>query len=63
VSPVDHALRVEADRQMPPSALANRLQNAFKFARPYGHVSRCAHAAADRMLIDFETNAAGNRRM
>jgi signal transduction histidine kinase len=59
ILPVDAALLVDGDRQMLSSAVANLLQNAFKFTRPYGHVSLAAHAAADRVLIDIEDECGG----
>lgn len=59
ISPVDGTLFVDGDRQMLSSAVANLLQNAFKFTRPYGHVSLTAHAAADRVLIDIEDECGG----
>jgi signal transduction histidine kinase len=59
ISPIDGTLLVDGDRQMLSSALANLLQNAFKFTRAYGHVSLTAHAAADRVLIDIEDECGG----
>jgi signal transduction histidine kinase len=59
VSPVDGTLLVDGDRQMLSSAVANLLQNAFEFTRPYGHVCLTAHAAADRVLIDIEDECGG----
>jgi signal transduction histidine kinase len=59
IVPVDGTLSVDGDRQMLSAALANLLQNAFKFTRPYGHVSLRAHAAADRVLIDIEDECGG----
>jgi hypothetical protein len=59
VAPVDEALAVDADRQMLSSAIANLLQNAFKFTRTAGHVSLTAHAAADRVFIDVEDECGG----
>jgi signal transduction histidine kinase len=59
VAPVDSALAVIADRQMIASALANLLQNAFKFTRLHGHVSLKAYAAADRIMIDIEDECGG----
>lgn len=52
ISPVDEVLVVDADRQMLSSAIANLLQNAFKFTPPNGHVLLTAHAAADRIVIE-----------
>jgi hypothetical protein len=58
-SSVDRTLLVSADRQLLCSAMTNLLQNAFKFTRPYGHISLSAHAAADRVLIDVEDECGG----
>ena len=38
VTPVDPGVVIEVDRQLLAAALANLLQNAFKFSRPGGHV-------------------------
>ena len=38
VAPVDPAICIEVDRQLIAAALANLLQNAFKFSRPSGHI-------------------------
>jgi signal transduction histidine kinase len=59
VTPVDKTLSVDADRQMLSSAIANLLQNAFKFTRAAGHVSLAAHAAADRVFIDVQDECGG----
>jgi signal transduction histidine kinase len=60
VHPVERGLVVEADRQLLSSAVANLLQNAFKFTRPHSHVSLRAYAAAaDRALIEIEDACGG----
>ena len=59
ISPADKGLAVEADRQMIASAVANLLQNAFKFTRPRGHVSLTAHAVAERVVIEIEDECGG----
>jgi signal transduction histidine kinase len=59
VTPVDKTLAVDADRQMLSSAIANLLQNAFKFTRTAGNVSLAAHAAADRVIIDVQDECGG----
>jgi len=59
VFPVEPGLAVYADRQMLSSAVANLLQNAFKFTRPRSHVSLKAHAAADRVLIEIQDECGG----
>lgn len=52
-------LAIDADRQTLASALANLLQNAFKFSRPGGHVSLRAYAAGDRVLMDVADTCGG----
>ena len=47
VLPVEPGLAVDADRQMLSSAVANLLQNAFKFTRPHSHVSLRAYASRE----------------
>jgi|HubBroStandDraft_1064217.scaffolds.fasta_scaffold02449_10 signal transduction histidine kinase len=59
IAPVDDALLVAADRQMIFSAIANLLQNAFKFTKHGGHVSLTAHSAAQRLIIDIEDECGG----
>jgi len=54
VSDVDPALAVEADRDLLSSALANLLQNAFKFTRQGTEVTLNAYAVAERIRIDIE---------
>lgn len=56
---VETGLTVEADRQMLSSAVANLLQNAFKFTRRRSHVSVRAYAAGDRALIEIEDECGG----
>ncbi len=59
VAPVEYGIAVQADRQILAAALANLLQNAFKFSRPHGHVSLTTRATADRVLIDIEDECGG----
>lgn len=59
VGPVERGLAVDADRQMLSSAVANLLQNAFKFTQRHSHVSLRAYAAADRALIEIEDECGG----
>jgi signal transduction histidine kinase len=56
---VDPSLFVSIDRQVLAGALANLLQNAFKFTRRRGSVTLCAHATAERVLIDVEDECGG----
>ena len=58
-SSVEPGLWVDADPHMLSSAVANLLQNAFKFTRPHGHVSLSAHATADRVLIEIQDQCGG----
>jgi signal transduction histidine kinase len=59
IPPVDGGLVVDADRQMLSSAIANLLQNAFKYTEPEGRVSLTAHAAAERIVIEVEDECGG----
>lgn len=59
VSPVELGMDVKVDRQLLAAALANLLQNAFKFTRPHGHISLKAHPTRDRVLIDVEDECGG----
>ena len=59
VLPVDGTLVVHVDRQMLSSAVANLLQNAFKFTRPNSHVSLRVSAAEGRALIEIEDECGG----
>jgi len=59
VTTVDGAVRVHADRQILAAALANVLQNAFKFSRPGTTVHLRAKSAAKRVLIEVEDECGG----
>ena len=59
VTPVEPDLAVNVDSQLLVAALANLLQNAFKFSRPGGHVTLRTSAAAGRVLIDVEDECGG----
>jgi signal transduction histidine kinase len=59
VAPVEYGIAVEADRQLLASAVANLLQNAFKFTHPRGHVSLRARKNANRVLIEVEDECGG----
>jgi signal transduction histidine kinase len=56
---VDAEVEVVADRQTLAAAVANLLQNAFKFTRPRGHVTLRASATADRVLLEVEDECGG----
>lgn len=59
IGPVEAGLVVDADRQLLSSAVANLLQNAFKFGKVQSHVSLTAHAVADRVLIEVQDECGG----
>ena len=61
VTPVDHALAVEIDRDLLHSALGNLLQNAFKFTKTGTQVSLSAHAQGDRVWIHVRDHCGGFR--
>lgn len=50
---------VSADRQLLGSAIANLLQNAFKFTHEKGHVHLSSDATSDRVLIEVEDECGG----
>jgi signal transduction histidine kinase len=56
---VDNTLAVDADRQMLSSAMANLLQNAFKFTRHNSHVSLTAQLVEGRVTIEIEDECGG----
>ena len=59
VLPVEAGLMIEADRQLLAAAVANLLQNAFKFTRDAGQVLLRARAVDDRVLIEIEDECGG----
>jgi signal transduction histidine kinase len=59
VTPVAGGLMIHADAPILVSALSNLIQNAFKFTRPFGHVSLRTHATADRVQIEIEDECGG----
>ena len=59
VMAVDPSVIVEADRQILAAAVANLLQNAFKFTRPNTTVSLRASATTSRVLIAVEDQCGG----
>ena len=59
VAPVAAGIFVEADGHMLAAALANLLQNAFKFTRPHSHVVLRAYAANGRVLIEVQDECGG----
>jgi signal transduction histidine kinase len=59
VTPIDRAVLVLADRQILLAAVANLLQNAFKFSPAGTTVSLRAHSVAGRVLIEIEDECGG----
>ena len=59
VNPVEFGIVVDADRQLLASALANLVQNAFKFTRPDTHVSVTTTATAGRVVIEVADECGG----
>jgi signal transduction histidine kinase len=60
VTRVDPGVVIDVDRQLIAAALANLLQNAFKFSRPNGHiVLRTDLATNGRVLIEIEDECSG----
>jgi signal transduction histidine kinase len=61
VGPVPPEVAIDADRQLIAAALANLLQNAFKFSRPKGNVvlRTDTATAAGRVLIEVEDECGG----
>ena len=59
VSPMEHGVDVDADPQILAGAIANLLQNAFKFTRAGGHVSLKTRVTGGRVEIDIEDECGG----
>ena len=59
VTSVDRTVTIAGDRQIIAAAVANLLQNAFKFTRHHGAVSLMVHATADRVLFEIEDECGG----
>jgi len=59
VPPVDPTLLIHANRDLLLAALANLLQNAFKFSHKPGHVSLTTSATVDRVRFDVEDECGG----
>ena len=58
-APVDPDLALAGSRDLLIAAVANLLQNAFKFTRPGTEVQLTAYVAGDRILIDVADNCGG----
>jgi signal transduction histidine kinase len=59
VPDVEPGMAIEVDRQILAGAVANLLQNAFKFTRPNGCVSLRTFSSADRIVIEVEDECGG----
>jgi signal transduction histidine kinase len=59
VTSVDPTVTIDGDRQILAAALANLLQNAFKFSHQGGNVSLTARATHDRVLFEVEDECGG----
>jgi signal transduction histidine kinase len=59
VTTVERGVEVEVDRQIVAGAIANLMQNAFKFTRPDGQVSLRTTANSHRVLIEVEDGCGG----
>jgi signal transduction histidine kinase len=60
VTPVEPGVGIDVDRELIAAALANLLQNAFKFSRPNGHVVlRTDTTTAGRVRIEVEDECGG----
>jgi len=56
---LEPGLSIATDREMLSSALANLLQNAFKFTRPGGHVTLTARVVAGHVRIEVADQCGG----
>jgi hypothetical protein len=59
VPPVDAKLYVQGNRELLLAALANLLQNAFKFTRAHTDVTLSVHAFGDLILIRVQDQCGG----
>lgn len=59
VGPVEYDVTIEADRPQLTSALANLLQNAFKFTRPHGNVELRTRSTAGAVRIEIADECGG----
>jgi signal transduction histidine kinase len=59
IEPVEYGVAIDADRQLLAAAVANLLQNAFKFTCDSGHVWLRTHTTADLVFIDIEDECGG----
>jgi len=59
IEPAEYGIAIDADRQLLAAAIANLLQNAFKFSHAAGHVWLRTRATADHVFIDVEDECGG----
>lgn len=59
VTSVDPTVTIAGDRQILAAAVANLLQNAFKFSRKGGRVTLTTLATPDRVLLEIEDQCGG----
>jgi signal transduction histidine kinase len=59
VEPAEHGVIIEADRPLLAAAVANLLQNAFKFTRNGGHVRLRTQVTPHRVRVDVEDECGG----
>ena len=59
ILPVDLGVRIEGDRQVLGSVIANLLQNALKFTKPNTIVTLRVGAGTERVLIEIEDECGG----
>jgi signal transduction histidine kinase len=59
VTTVDAGAVMMVDRQIVSGAIANLMQNAFKFSRPEGHISLRTTVTEDRVLFQVEDECGG----
>jgi signal transduction histidine kinase len=59
VERVDRTLEIDVDRHLLSSAIANLLQNAFRFTRPSGHVAIRTHSTRHHVVIEVEDECGG----
>jgi len=59
VDPAEHGVVIEADRHSLSAAVANLLQNAFKFTKDAGHVWLRTRTTSNLVFIDVEDQCGG----
>ena len=59
VTPTDRSIDVEVDPQILSGAVANLLQNAFKFTKPGGHIALRTSVVGQRIEIAIEDECGG----